>query len=65
MCIYIAKCNIVIDTYLSKEKNNKRDLQDMCKTIRHAVYACSFKYKLRFVLKWTKGTKSIYERDVK
>ena len=37
----------------------------MCKTISHAVYASSFKYKLCFVLKWTKGTKSIYERDIK
>ena len=57
--MHIAKCSVVTDTYLSKEKN-KPDIQDMCKTISHAVYACSYKYKLCFVLKWTKGTKSIY-----
>ena len=61
------KCDIIIDIYLSKKKKLAWYIyKDMCKTIRHAVNACSFlKCKLCFVLKWTLGTKSIYERDVK
>ena len=65
--VSIANCNMVNDTYLSqkKKKKKKHDMQDMCKTISHAVNACSFKYKLCFVLIWISGKESIYERDVK
>ena len=38
-----AKCNIVIDTYFQKKLH---DIQDMCKTIRHAFNECSFEYIL-------------------
>ena len=66
--MHIANCSVDIDTYLSLKIQKKNDIQDMCETISHAVNAaCSFKYKLCFVLKWTSGTKSIhvYERNVK
>ena len=58
--MHIAKCNIVINTYLSKNKK-QHDIQYtcMCKTISNAVNACSCKCKLCFVLKGTQGTKSI------
>ena len=37
----------------------------MCKTISHAVYACSIRYKLCSVLKRSTKSKHVYERDVK
>ena len=36
----------------------------MCKTISHAVYACSYKYKLCFVLKMEQKIQNQYIKEV-
>ena len=57
--MHIAKCNIVINTCLSKKKFH--DIQDNCKTISHVFNECSFKYLVSLGLELVKEKKPLFD----